>query len=119
MGYSIDLRCQVTGETLQLDSPHHMRGSTYAIGGSCEASLDITYNYAEHYYRYMCAENGIRTLYDKTGAESIPLLQRAISELADDATDNYWDGTEGNAKIALTQLLALAQMRPDGVWDGD
>lgn len=27
--------------------------------------------------------------------------------------------TKGNAKRALLQLLAMARMRPDGVWDGD
>lgn len=32
---------------------------------------------------------------------------------------NYWDATEGNAKRALLQLVALAKLRPDGVWDGD
>lgn len=26
---------------------------------------------------------------------------------------------EGNAKRALLQLLTMARMRPDGVWDGD
>lgn len=31
----------------------------------------------------------------------------------------YWEATEGNAKRALLQLLAMARMRPDGVWDGD
>ena len=54
-----------------------------------------------------------------TGAESIPVLEAAASRLADDATGNYWDDTEGNAKRALLQLVALARLRPDGVWDGD
>ena len=54
-----------------------------------------------------------------TGAESIPVLEAAASRLADDATGNYWDATEGNAKRALLQLVALAKLRPDGVWDGD
>lgn len=39
--------------------------------------------------------------------------------LADDATDNYWDATEGNAKRPLLKLAAMARMRPDGIWDGD
>lgn len=30
-----------------------------------------------------------------------------------------WEPTEGNAKRALLQLLAMARMRPDGVWNGD
>jgi hypothetical protein len=47
------------------------------------------------------------------------MLQNAINVLGDDVCDNYWEPTEGNAKRALVQLLALAQMRPDGVWAGD
>ncbi len=54
-----------------------------------------------------------------TGAESIPVLERAASALGDDVSDNYWDATEGNAKRPLLKLAALAKMHPDGVWDGD
>ena len=39
--------------------------------------------------------------------------------LGDDVDDDYWKPTEGNAKRALYGLLAMAQMRPDGVWGGD
>lgn len=55
-----------------------------------------------------------------TGAESIPMLEKAISALGDDVDDSdYWHATEGNAKRALYGLLAFAKMRSDGVWDGD
>ncbi len=54
-----------------------------------------------------------------TGAESIPVLQAAAEQLADDVSEDYWEATEGNAKRAILQLVALAKMRPDGVWDGD
>lgn len=64
-------------------------------------------------------EKGIGALYGLSGAESIPLLKSAIQKLADDVDEDYWKATEGNAKRALIKLLALAQMRPDGVWDGD
>ena len=32
---------------------------------------------------------------------------------------DYWLPTRTNAIRPLYQLLALAQMRPDGVWEGD
>lgn len=68
----------------------------------------------------MLGSKGIRCIYGKTGAESIPMLEKAISALGDDVDDrDYWHGTEGNAKRALYGLLAFAKMRPDGVWDGD
>lgn len=54
-----------------------------------------------------------------TGAESIPVLERAIAVLGNDVSNDYWEPTEGNAKRALIYLLTMAQMRPDGIWDGD
>lgn len=118
MSYDIDLINPVTKKVLHLDAPHNMKGGTYALNGTREAHLNVTYNYAPHYYRVF-GDKGIRCLYGMTGAESIPILKQGIKQLADDTTDNYWDGTEGNAKQALYHLLALAQLRPDGVWDGD
>lgn len=64
-------------------------------------------------------KKGIRTIYGMSGAESIPILENAINQLGDDASPDYWEPTEGNAKRALLQLLAMAKMRPDGIWDGD
>ena len=54
-----------------------------------------------------------------TGAESIPVLQAAINQLSNDVDEDYWKSTEGNAKHPLFGLLSFAQMRPDGIWDGD
>ena len=136
MSYDISLTDPVTGETLQLDTTHHMRGGTYAVGGTTAAHLNVTWNYAPHYYRvfkpaplrpgvdqYHANEGGtvggIRSIYGLTGAESIPVLQHAIDQLGNDTHPDYWEPTEGNAKRALKKLLALAQMRPDGVWNGD
>lgn len=118
MSYDIDLIDPITRETLHLDQPHHMRGGTYCVGGTTECSVNITWNYAEFYYRVF-GKQGIRSIYGKTGAESIPILESAAAQLGDDATDRHWDATEGNAKRSLMQLIALAKMRPDGVWDGD
>lgn len=118
MSYDIYLRDGVTRECLLLEAPHHMRGGTYMVGGTLRAHLNVTYNYSRHLYRVF-GDGGIRSLYGMTGAESIPVLQSAIGKLGDDVAEDYWESTEGNAKRALKQLLALAQMRPDGVWDGD
>jgi hypothetical protein len=118
MSYDINLCDPVTKQIIVFDTPHQMRGGTYAIGGTNQASLNITYNYSKHYYR-MFGDDGIRSIYGKTGAEAISLLEQAIAKLGDDVDDNYWEPTEGNAKRALCQLLALAKMRPDGVFQGD
>jgi hypothetical protein len=118
MSYDIDLCDPVTGESLELDEPHHMRGGTYAIGGERRAHLNVTYNYGPHFRRTM-GEKGIRAIYGLTGAESIPVLTAAAEALGNDVSEDYWEPTEGNAKRALLQLRSLASMRPDGVWKGD
>lgn len=117
MSYDIRLCDPVTHETLEVDPPHLMAGGTYALGGTTELWLNVTYNYGKH-YRCM-GERGIREIYGKTGAESIPMLKAAALRLGNDVSDDYWEATEGNAKRALLQLLAMARIRPDGVWDGD
>jgi hypothetical protein len=118
MSYDISLVDPVTQDVLLLDEPHQMKGGTYAIGGTTECSLNITYNYTRHYYRVL-GDRGIRAIYNSTGAESIPLLEAAIAQLGDDVDEDYWKATEGNAKRPLCQLLAMARMRPDGIWQGD
>lgn len=118
MSYDLGLKDPITNDWLELDEPHQMKGGTYCIGGSQTAEINITYNYAKHFYRVM-EEGGLRSIYGRTGAESIPILEAAIEALGDDVDEDYWKGTEGNAKRSLQQCLALARMRPDGVWDGD
>ena len=134
MSYDISLQDPVTRETIQLSEPHQMRGGTYQVGGSTELSLNITFNYGEIYRRVFGDENvelskfdkmfgggetGIRKIYGMTGGDSIPVIEKAIAMLGNDVDEDYWKATEGNAKRALLQLVALAKMRPDGVWDGD
>lgn len=118
MSYDIYLKDPVTRETIQLDMVHQIRGGTYAMGGTDELHLNVTYNYSSHFEKVL-GKGGIRSIYGKTGAESIPVLKSAIAALKSDTDPDYWKPTEGNAKRALCGLLAFAQMRPDGVWDGD
>ena len=192
MSYDISLKDQVTGETLQVEHAHFMTGGTYAVGGTQEMWLNITYNYGHYYYEATegdprfahdepaCVhadgsygpietEYGIRGIYGKTGAESILMLKDMIARIEsrykkdgkwidteregvmyldpegneyDDfvyaimhslpytkekykyivnegPNEDYWEPTAGNAIKPLYKLIALAQMRPDGVWDGD
>lgn len=138
-----------------------------------EAWLNITYNYSSYYYEAtendprfahdvisayyadgtigpVVTEYGIRGIYGKTGAESIPMLQDMISrieekyrpngewissmkmtydpktceengekEISEGNTSDYWMDTAANALKPLYQLLTMAKLRPDGVWEGD
>lgn len=193
MSYDIELKDPVTKETIEIAEPHFMRGGTYAIGGTQELWLNITYNYGHYYYEatdgdprfahdeVSCyyadgtqgpieTQYGIRGIYGKTGAESIQMLKDMIwrietgykdengewittkrkkarflypdgTECADwgyailkgeeiiteeyeievneGPNEDYWEPTAGNAIKPLYQLIAFAQMRPDGIWGGD
>lgn len=136
MSYDISLKDPVTKETIQFDTPHQMKGGTYALGDTNEAWLNITYNYSKWYYKdgvFVIKDNenkGIRTIYGMSGVESIPVLENAIKILenmtaeeiqnyADNRAGGYWTPTRKNAIKPLYQLLAMAKMRPDGIWDGD
>lgn len=192
MSYDISLKDPVTKKTIELNEPHFMQGGTYAMGGTKELWLNITYNYSHYYYEatdkdprfahdeVSCyysdgtkgpieTEYGIRGIYGKSGAESIPMLEdmiRRITEkyqkdgewietertkarwydesgkevedpfhmilqgknvtkeeytvmVSEGDTDDYWEATAVNAIKPLHQLIAMAKMRPDGVWDGD
>lgn len=138
MSYDISLVDPVSKETLLLDTPHQIKGGTYAVGGTNEATLNITYNYVR-WYRMEGVfpkreQGGIRSIYGMTGAESITVLKQAIAALENSDQEltaeeqaeyerqgvtGYWIPTKANAIRPLYGLLAFAQMRPDGMWDGD
>ena len=192
MSYDIYLKDPVTREPIVLEEPHLMRGGTYVLDGTNELWLNITYNYGPYYYEAtnndprfaheevsayyadgtqgpMVTKYGLRGIYGRTGAESIPLLHDMIARIEerykkdgkwidtvrdkkrwldkngkeiDDVlsairkgipiteesyqivvnegpASDYWEPTAGNSIRPLYQLIAMAQMRPDGVWDGD
>lgn len=133
MSFDISLVDPVTKETLLLDSPHMMQGGTYAVNGTDEAWLNVTYNYAQWYNMDGVFEKkgGIRSIGGMSGIESIPILQKAIDVLKDadcgwaeerikeaeaHGISGYWLPTKENALKPLYQLIALARARPDGVW---
>jgi hypothetical protein len=79
MSYDISLCDPVTHETLEVDDTHFVAGGTRSIGGTKELWLNITYNYGKHFRRDdVLGSKGIRSIYGKTGAESIPMLEKAI-----------------------------------------
>ena len=40
-------------------------------------------------------------------------------EVNEGINSDYWESTAGNAIKPLYQLMVFAELRPDGVWDGD
>ena len=104
MSYDIELKNKVTGETAKMRHPQYVRGGTVPAklnpmtgeleqAEQAEAHINITYNYSHYYYEAtdgdprfahdkvsdgtqgpIETEYGIRGLYGKTPAESIPML---------------------------------------------
>ncbi len=178
MSYDIHLKDPVTGEVAKVPG-HLMTGGTYVADYhpetgtftpalNTEAELNITYNYGRYYYETY-KEKGIRTIYGISGIDSIPMLEKMISdieknykkdgdwiiskrektiyydkndrevdicdvvsgkiecarkeeiefEVSEGETNDYWLPTAANALKPLHQLIALAKMRPDCIWNGD
>lgn len=117
MSYDIYLN-DSSGQVIECEIPHHLKGGTYALNGTTQLWLNITHNYSEHFYRVF-GNKGIRTLYGMIAEDSIPLILAAMDMLDDDVCYDYWASTEGNAKAALTNLLEMAKLAPTGIWDGD
>ena len=130
MSYDIRLIDHTTHKVLEAENPHFMQGGTFCPGGTKELWLNITYNYAAMLCKVLQRDvidqsNGRRTtlvgldaINGIYAAETISMLRKAINSLSDEgANESYWHPTEGNVKKALIQLKALADMRPDGVWE--
>lgn len=114
---SYDLGLYYDDEPAQIE--RHSEGGTYAIGGTTNAELTITYNYALHFYEHLDANKGLRWLYGKTGAETLQRLSAAVIALGTERDDDYWKATKGNAGFALGILRLWAVRHPKAVWQGD
>ena len=107
------------GFDVKLKTPHKLRGGTYAVGGDNDARINITNNYSK-FFQLVLGKEGIRSLYGKTAAEIIILVEPAIKVLGTDRDLNYWAITQGNAGAALSDLQKLARLvPPSAVLRGD
>ncbi len=108
---------------IEFDTPHLLTGGTYAAGGTTEPWLNVTYNYSEHFNQVLGSQ-GIRAIYGMTASDSIPILQAAAKQLKGEVSTDYWEPTEGNARQALLNLVAIAEQavregKGDAKWEGD
>ena len=130
MSYDVRLIDHTTHKVLEAENPHFMQGGTFCPGGTKELWLNITYNYAAVLCKVLQRDVidqdtgkrttlvGLDAINGLYAAETISMLRKAINSLSDEgANESYWHSTEGNVKKALIQLKALADMRPDGVWE--
>jgi hypothetical protein len=119
---SYDISLMKDGEVCQVNN--HQEGGVIQLGGSDEASINITCNYSFFFYNFLDKRKGIRWLYGKSAEETIPRLEKAIARLdwgmaGGVYEQDYWAPTFGNARHALEILLNWAKQNPDGIWEGD
>lgn len=118
MSYDIDI-VDDEGNIIEFSDKHNIAGGTYMLGGTSAASLNITYNYAPHYYKHIDAKHGIRALYGMKASQVAAALLPVIQELGIERDEDYWKNTPGNAGHALFNLMTLCLMAPNGYLRGD
>ena len=89
-----------------------------------EERFNVTFNVSPMFYAAL-PDDGIRTIYGKTGAEALPILQeiRAYFEdnknyLASLEPSNGW-GTFDNTYRCLCKMVRVSMNNPDEIWQGD
>uniref|UniRef100_A0A6M3LS76 Uncharacterized protein n=1 Tax=viral metagenome TaxID=1070528 RepID=A0A6M3LS76_9ZZZZ len=90
-------------------------GGTYVLGGTTDASLNVTYNYGG-LFRAELHQDGIRWLDGKVASDVIGALEAAVAALGTERAQNYWEPTPGNAGRALARLLDWARANPHGIF---
>ncbi len=109
MGYSIRIKRADGGDAV-LPEKHDIAGGTYTVGGTRDAWLYVTYNYAGIFARVM-GDGGVNQLDGGCVKDSVPVLEKAIAALGEAQPDaDYWKATDGNAKKALVGLKAIADL---------
>jgi hypothetical protein len=114
------------GDTVTVDH-HEGDGGTYVVGGTDEAELNVTYNYARCFriaWEHAGASfdgRGDGTLGEMIGekraADVLPALKSAVAFLGTDTFTDYWAPTLGNAGHALSILAGWAEQHPDAVFE--
>ena len=112
MSYDVDLEdddgiCEI--------EPHE-EGGTYVLGGTTDASLNITYNYSKYFYEFLDTEKGLRGLDGKKAQDVISKLENAVKGLGTEKDADYWKATPGNAGHSLSILLQWAKQHPNATF---
>jgi hypothetical protein len=133
MSYDISLVHPTTKEKYALEEHIYMDGQHFNFDGEQETHLCVTYNYSEIFKKAFGQEltftskldehlggqlrTGIRSIYNLTGEQSIPVLENVINNISHDTSLFYWDAID--TKKVLKNLLFFAKLFPEGIWEGD
>ena len=111
MSFDISLE-DMTSKVVQV--PHFQEGGTQVMGGSTDAELNVTYNYA---LVANLAGVHIRGLDGSTAKDTTAKLRRAVELLGTNQHDDYWADTSGNVGHALNILWGWALEHPEAKWN--
>ena len=111
MSYDISFVKPGTDEAISFDEPHQLAGGNYALGGTTEAWLNVTYNYAKHYGDIWGMS--LHDMHGWTVEKAKPYIEQAVRELGTNRSGDYWEATPGNAGAAMADLLILMVRCPD------
>jgi len=106
MSWWISLEHPETEECAEVEK--FTAGGTYAIGGTDEATLNVTYNYGKHY--------DFKALNGLIAEKTIKSLEATVEELGTQKDDDYWASTPGNCGWTCQILLGWAKQHPTYVW---
>lgn len=119
---SNDIELVENGKICQVE--RHKEGGTYAVDGTTDASLNVTYNYAWFWYKFLDAEKGIHFIDGKKAKDCIDKFEKCIHELVTPSCfgngehrfENYWAPTAGNACHILKILLKWSKQYPEATF---
>lgn len=116
MSWDVTLNDPNTGKPMQV--PNHSEGGTYALGGTTDACLNVTYNHSNLFGEVLSEERRLDCLDGWSGLHTLIDLSGAITQLGNEPPDeDYWKPTRGNARKALAILLFWAALHPEGIWE--
>lgn len=118
MSYDITLRyANDLDTTIDIGEPVGLKGNTYCPGGT-ELWYNLTYNYRP-YFLTIFGEDGIYTLNNLTGKQSLPIITKAmtiVSKFNITYSTDPWSPQWGDVFEVLRNLLNMAILALDGVW---
>lgn len=103
-------------------------GATVPVGGTTEAEVSVTYNYAASFRTAWNAIGGtwskdasrhgtLGSMLDgRVAVDTIDELTAAAGWLGTERDLDYWKPTAGNAGATLALLLSWAKQHPSAIW---
>ncbi len=104
----------IDGDDTTVGVDRHEEGGTYAMGGTHEANLNVTYNYSQ--VTRLVDFHFKKDLDGMVAGDTIKELERVVAKLGTTQSNDYWAPTPGNAGHAVNTLLGWARQHPTAKW---